>query len=60
MDLLASAPNHPNLNAGLSRVFSEYYMMFAAFEWVGDLFEMIKSFFQGILDFFSTKERYDF
>lgn len=60
MDLLANVPNHPNLNLGYTRVLSEYYMMFAAFEWVVELFEMIKSFFKGIVDFFSFKEQYDF
>ncbi len=59
-DLLAGSPSMPNPQQGLSLVFAEYYLMYAAFEWISDLYEMVRSFFQAIVDMFTFKEQYDF
>jgi len=60
MELLINYPDHPNPNTGLKKVFAEYYLMHSAFSWLEEIYALIKSFFQGIISFFSTKEQTDF
>lgn len=59
MNLLPNA-TLPNPDQGLFKVFTEYYFLYDAFAWVVELFEMFKSFLKGFVDFFSTKEQFDF
>lgn len=60
MELLLNYPGHPNPEQGLNKIFAEYYLMHSAFSWIQEIFDFIKSIFQTVVGFFSSKEVYDF